>query len=40
MLGDIYALEMHTIADQKRLTEPAYWDRWCAPLQKHMGQAT
>ena len=27
-LGTIYALEMHTVADQKRLTAPEYWDRW------------
>ena len=28
VLGDIFGLEMHTIADQKRLTAPAYWERW------------
>ena len=28
-LGKVYALEMHTIADQKRLTAPEYWERWC-----------
>ena len=30
-LGKIYALEMHTIADQKRLTAPEYWERWYEP---------
>ena len=27
-LGKLYACEMHTVADQKRLTNPAYHSRW------------
>ena len=36
-LGQIYAVEMHTIADQKRLTEPAYWERWEASKERAGG---
>ena len=31
-LGKAYAVEMHTVADQKRLKNPAYHSRWEASV--------
>ena len=30
VIGKIFGLEMHLIADQTRLTRPAYHDKWFA----------
>ena len=37
VLSQVYAVEMHTIADQKRLTDPSYHDRWEASVERAGG---